>query len=165
MTKLGPPDTHHIRAAQGWFELGNVVEAAVELNKVRPKFQNESSVLEMRWAIEAAAKNWEACIEIAQTMVKSETNEVAGWLHRSYALHELKRTKEALDLLTPAVGHFPKVSAIRYNLACYACQLGDQKEAWNWLKQAIELGNEKEIKLTALDDPDLEPLWVDIGDI
>lgn len=31
------------------------------------------------------------------------------------------------------------------------------------LRKAMDLGNEKEIKTRAPDDPDLEPLWVNIG--
>jgi hypothetical protein len=37
------------------------------------------------------------------------------------------------------------------------------EEARAWLRKAIDLGDEKEIKLRALDDPDLEPLWANIG--
>jgi hypothetical protein len=48
---------------------------------------------------------------------------------------------------------------IPYNLACYAAQLGDLVAAGDWLAQAFKLGNAKEIKLQALEDPDLAPLW------
>ncbi len=48
---------------------------------------------------------------------------------------------------------------MRYNLACYECQLGNLKEAREWLKQAFNLGDAKQMKLAALDDPDLQPLW------
>jgi hypothetical protein len=36
-------------------------------------------------------------------------------------------------------------------------------EARAWLRKAIDVGDAKEIKLRALDDPDLEPLWANIG--
>jgi hypothetical protein len=52
-----------------------------------------------------------------------------------------------------------------YNLACYKCQLGDSKEAFGWLEKAIELAGEKDIRTTASDDPDMEPLWAEIGEI
>jgi hypothetical protein len=54
---------------------------------------------------------------------------------------------------------------IRYNLACYACQLGNLKEARHWLKRAIDLAGTKQVKLMALEDPDLEPLCKQIGEI
>ena len=31
---LAPPDTHHLRAALGWLELGNHVEANAELEQI-----------------------------------------------------------------------------------------------------------------------------------
>jgi hypothetical protein len=54
---------------------------------------------------------------------------------------------------------------IPYNLACYACQLGKHEEAWEWLEDTFDLGNSKTVKLMALEDPDLEPFWAEIGEI
>lgn len=88
-----------------------------------------------------------------------------GWIHRSYALHELKRTEAALELLEPAAAMFTDLWTIPYNLACYACQLGNQDEAWEWLTDAFDLGDPKMVKPMALDDPDLETLWAEIGEV
>lgn len=52
---------------------------------------------------------------------------------------------------------------MRYNLACYECQLGRMEQAKLWLEKAFTLRDPKKIKLMALDDPDLEPLWKSIG--
>jgi hypothetical protein len=60
---------------------------------------------------------------------------------------------------------FPEHKMMRYNLACYSCQLGNLKEAMQWLEKAIDLAGKKDIRLMALDDPDLEPLWTKIGEI
>ena len=54
---------------------------------------------------------------------------------------------------------------MRYKLACYCCQLGDLKGAWKWLEQAIDVAGKKDIRTKALNDPDLEPLWVNIAEI
>ena len=70
--------------------------------------------------------------------------------------------KAAWDALLPAADKFPSQPMIAFNLACYACQLGRLEEAGEWLRKAIDLGDEKEIKTRALDDPDLEPLWANI---
>ncbi|MEI6396380.1 MAG: hypothetical protein WCT12_35400 [Verrucomicrobiota bacterium] len=69
------------------------------------------------------------------------------------------------NVLLPVVDRFPKEHIIRYNLACYACQLGNLKQVRDWLKKAIKLANTKDVKLMALNDPDLEPLWKEIGGI
>jgi hypothetical protein len=46
-----------------------------------------------------------------------------------------------------------------------AAQLGNLNEALDWLKKAIDMANTKEVKQMALSDPDLEPLWKDIGEL
>jgi hypothetical protein len=52
---------------------------------------------------------------------------------------------------------------MRYNLACYESQLGRLEQAKNWLEKAFALGDARKLKLAALDDPDLQPLWKEIG--
>ena len=46
-------------------------------------------------------------------------------------------------------------------MACYACVLGRVEEARRLLERAIEVSGKHgdEVKLQALDDPDLERLW------
>ena len=48
---------------------------------------------------------------------------------------------------------------IQYNLACYCAQLGQLDAAQEHLDKSYELGDAKQIKLMALDDEDLKPLW------
>jgi hypothetical protein len=43
--------------------------------------------------------------------------------------------------------------------------LGDLEAAKAWLDKACTPGNVDRIKLMALQDPDLEPLWPDIGKV
>ena len=76
---------------------------------------------------------------------------------------ELKRTEEARDNLLRVVDKFPDDPILRYNLACYECQLGRLEQAKGWLEKAFKLGDPKKIKLMALEDRDLEPLWREIG--
>jgi hypothetical protein len=77
----------------------------------------------------------------------------------------LKRTAEARDNLLRVVENFPISATMRYNLACYECQLGRLEQAKEWLEKAFQLGDAKKMKLPALADPDLEPLWKEIGSI
>jgi hypothetical protein len=81
-------------------------------------------------------------------------------VRRSFALHGLKQTQQAFDLLLPAVRKFPEVSTIPYNLACYCAQLGGIEEARHWLHQSYEVGNAAILKNAARNDPDLAPLFV-----
>jgi tetratricopeptide (TPR) repeat protein len=162
---LGAPDTFHLSAAIGWLELGNQIEANEELEKITPELRVHPDVLEIRLQIYTKAKQWERCVDIGNALVKVAPNRPFGWLQRSFSLHELKRTQEAAELLVPAAVLFPKEWRIRYNLACYACQLGNKKEAWKWLEFAFDLSDSKAVKLMALNDPDLETLWTEIAEI
>ena len=159
---LQPPDTHHLSAAEGWLELGNHHEALSELNLVSSAEQGSLEVLGLRWSISAQLKLWDECVSIATSIIELEPKNEFGWIHRSYALHELKRTSEARDLLQPALKRFPKNETIPYNLACYECQLGDVDAARDCLRRAMKLKNPAMIKVQALEDPDLKPLWKEI---
>jgi hypothetical protein len=44
-------------------------------------------------------------------------------------------------------------------MARYACQLGEIEEARAFLARAVELGDPGKVKLMALEDPDLAPLF------
>ena len=60
---------------------------------------------------------------------------------------------------------FPISATIRYNLACYECQLGRLEQGKFWLEKAFAIGDATKLKLMALADADLEPLWRNIGAI
>ena len=159
MKKLQPPDAHFLSAAEGWLELGNHNEAFEELECITPHLRAHPDVLKLRWEIYAKAKHWFAAMNVASGLVSLLPNELEPWIHRSFALHELKRTGEARDLLLPAVAKFPKDATIPYNLACYETQLGNITQGKEWLEKAFALDLTKELKLNFLSDPDLEPLW------
>ncbi len=163
MKPLAPPDSLHLQAAQGWLELGDHIEANEELEKITASLRAHPDVLKVRWEIYAAAKKWKATLDIAAALIQLDPDDPLGWVHRSYALHELKQTTEARDNLLHVVDKFPISATMRYNLACYECQLGRLEQAKEWLKKAFALGDARKMKLAALDDPDLQPLWKEIG--
>ncbi len=96
-------------------------------------------------------------------LVRLAPEEAVGWVNRSFCLHEMERTAEARDNLLPVMEKFPDDAVMRYNLACYECQLGRLAQAKHWLEESFEIGDPWKLKLMALDDPDLEPLWGGIG--
>jgi len=165
---LDVPDIHHIRAAQGWLELGNHLEANAELENIAPEFRAHPDVLDLRWHIYAKDAKWDACGEIAAALLKLAPDCHSGWLHLAYSARRATGggLQTAYDVLRPAAAKFPHVPTIPYNLACYTCQLGRLKEAWDWLEKAFDISpNPAPLKTMALDDPDLEPLWLDIAEI
>jgi tetratricopeptide (TPR) repeat protein len=93
-----------------------------------------------------------------ETLVKLLPDDSFGWIYRSFALHELRRTQEAFDQLLPVANKFPKVWTIPYNLACYCAQLGRLDECMAWFKKAIAI-DEPTVRRAVIEDPDLKPLW------
>lgn len=64
--------------------------------------------LEDRWQVYAAAKKWDAALDIAVALKKLVLSHPAGWLLRSQALREMGRTQEACSVLRSASARFPK---------------------------------------------------------
>jgi predicted Zn-dependent protease len=159
---LEPPDTHYLNAAEGWLGLGNLDEAEQELEMVSPGARTHPEVLRVRYQLYAEKKLWEMATEAAQMLCKLIPESPFGWIHLAYALHELKRTREAYQVLIPVADRFSEEYIIRYNLACYCCRMGNLEEAMAWLKKAVSLARAPTIKQMALTDPDLEELRAEI---
>lgn len=158
MQELDFSEYHRLNAAIGWLELGNPREAEAEFLALEPRHREHPDALEVQWRICASRKDWPQALEVAHKLQLSAPDNPAGWIDRSYTLHELKRTREAWDLLLPAAQQFPKIGIIPYNLACYACQLGDLESARKCLEAAIQCKGKDEVKKLALSDTDLLPL-------
>jgi predicted Zn-dependent protease len=159
-----PPDSFYFSAAQGWLELGNCVEAAAELSHLRESLQPHPDVLELRWEIAARRNQWGEALVVARQLVGVAPERPSGWLHQSYALRRVpgEGLRRAWEALLPVAEKFPDEPIVAYNLSCYACQLGELEQARTWFKRALESGGRERIRLRALRDPDLEPLWQEI---
>lgn len=151
-------DKLHLQAAEGWLELGDLDSAANELEEIAPELREHPHVLVVRMQIYLEAKRWENVVIIANTLVRDLPELREPWIHRSYALHELKRTQEAYDNLLPVAERFPDVWTIPYNLACYTAQLGRIEEAAMWFEKAKQIDPDT-VQRAASDDPDLAPLF------
>jgi predicted Zn-dependent protease len=159
MKQLEPPDCHHLKAAQGWLDLGNPTEANEELKQISLVWRFHPEVLLARWEIYARGEHWEFAYTVAHGMVALMPNDPAGWIKRAVALHHMKRTPEAWQTLLPAAQKFPRNFTVAYDLARYASQLGKFSEAFRWLQHAKQLSEPHKFKEMTRKDPDLEPLW------
>jgi len=167
MKLLEPPDSHHLSAAEGWLGLGSWQEANEELEKIAPALLAHPSVRLFRYEVYAKAGKWGMAAEIARALVQLRPQDPQLWICHAYATRCMpvggnSKAKEILDKAQPL---FSKEPLIAYNLACHECQIGNQKEACAWLKKALDLGDPKSLKSMALEDPDLEPLRAEIGEI
>ena len=164
MKDLQPPDSLHLQAAEGWFELGNHLEANEELENITAENRAHPAVLEVRWQIYAKAKRWDACIEIARTLTELVPTDVNNWVHLAYSTRQAKDggLEPAVVILTGTVDKFPKNPLICYYLACYTAQQKKLVVSKTWWDKAMDIaianGWQQKIRLMAIDDPELEPL-------
>ncbi|HHY84271.1 MAG TPA: tetratricopeptide repeat protein [Verrucomicrobia bacterium] len=162
MEPLDHSERLNLDAAEGWLGLGNEQEARAELAKIPADKQEHPEVLDVWWRVHARSRDWSACERIGSRLIAVLPDSAHGWIQRSYALHEMRRTQEAFDLLRPAWEKFQDIWTIAYNLACYCAQLERLEEARIWLGRAMRV-DENAVRRAAADDPDLKPLWEHLG--
>jgi len=157
-------DKRHFDAAQGWLELGDCIQAKEEIEGITAEMRSHVAVLDLRWTIYSETQNWQLALDAARELVEIMPDICLGFVLSAIALHEMKRTREAWDVLWPVVGQFDE-AIIPYNLACYACQLGMLREARDLVMRAFDLDNKNEFRKLLLQDPNLKPLWDNLGQI
>lgn len=146
-------------------ELGNCQEAHEELGQISPALHAHPDVLAARLEICSKAGQWDKAAETARALVQIRRKEPQFWISLAYATRRMPGggLPQAQEILMNARPLFPKHPLIAYNLACYSCQRGNLEAARYWLKTASDLGNANAVKVMALNDLDLKPLWKEIG--
>ncbi len=163
MNPLTQAERFQIEAAEGWLMLGNPQEAHEELEKIQGEAAYHPTVLSMRWQVYAAAGWWEAAFVVSKALCELAPQSPAAWICQANTMRHYKGVVEAWGVLLGVVKKFPADAVMRYNLACYASQMGLLEESCGWLVQAFELEESTQLKLAAVYDPDLQPLWEKIG--
>jgi len=154
-----------LEAAQGWLELGDLVSANDELDEIAPQLRAHPDVLSVRLSIYCKAEKWDYAAEIASALCRMLPDSAFGPLHLAFALRNLERIQEARAALLPVADKFPSEWRIAYQLACYSCKLGQLEDAFRWIGAAIDVAGKLDIRMKALYEPDLEPLWLNISEI
>jgi predicted Zn-dependent protease len=147
--------------ASGFLGLGMLAEATTELAAIRRPDQHTPAVLKLRTELQLQARQWTTLELTARELTQIDPADEQGWIHWAYALRELNRIAEAQAVLREAEPkHGATCAVLHYNLACYACLLGDEVEARRRLKAAFK--RDETWKQSALEDPDLEAMWPEI---
>ena len=150
--------------ASGYLGLGMHRDAAAELGLIEGEAAVSAEVLHLWVALHQETKQWVALIEAATALAEVDPEEEHGWISWAYALRELDRVREAQEVLLKAEGRHGKSCAVlHYNLACYACLLGDRVDAKRRLATAIAM--DAEFKCSATEDPDLQAMRDDLESI
>ena len=159
MDPLEPPALHHVKAAFGWIELGNVPEALAELARIPVELQSLPTVRTARLDCLIAAKHWDAAAALAGVLCALHPDESGLWLHWAYAARRCTGggIEQAHAVLAPRVEQFPDEWLIPYNVACYLCQMNRLAEARGLLELASAVGGDR-VEALAKNDEDLAPL-------
>ena len=162
MKSLQPPASFHLAAAEGWIGLGDWSEAEAELDQIEAGLRRHPDVLKVRLFARYHAKDWVACIDLAESLMPVARELSWVWVFYANSLYFSGRTQQAYDSLQPVLDRFPNNWEMRYNLGCYACQLGLKAAARAWLRRAMKLGQAQQVKQVALEDADYAPIRKEI---
>lgn len=158
----GKDTPRRLRYASGYMELNMLAEANEELEAIAFEDRLALPVLAVRLEFEMATKHWDAVIGIARTVAREDLGHERAWICWAFALREMQRVEEARDVLLEADPlHGEKSAVLHYNLARYLCLLDRVEMARARLARACKM--HPPFKTAALDDPDLERVWGEMG--
>jgi tetratricopeptide (TPR) repeat protein len=160
---LEATDLQHVRAAQGYLELGMFLEANAALDEIDSFCRTAPEVLAIRLEIYSGLKKWDLMRTVAKKLAEYDPKNVQWTISWAYATRRAESIEAAKEILMQALQHHPDEAMVHFNLGCYASQLGDLTLAKAHLKRAFVI--EPECRLMALNDPDLEPLWAQLGNL
>lgn len=155
------PLHRRLEYARGYIGLGMLKEAAQELAPIDPTTARSPEVLRVYVDYYMETKEWDKVVAIAPSLCEASLQDEGAWIAWAYACRELGRVEEAQAVLRRAEPQFGETCAVlHYNLACYACLLGNQDEARCRLRRAFAMN--ADWKAEALEDRDLEAMWSEI---
>ena len=132
-------------------------EANDQLENIDPFNRAAPEVLAVRIAVYHGLKRWELMREIAKRLAEFQPNDIQWTISLACATRRADSIQAAKEILLNAESKFPKEPNVKYNLACYYCQLGEIENAKGYLKQAFEI--DPNWRKAALKEEDLKPLW------
>lgn len=156
---LEPEDQKHLEAAHGYVELGMFLDANEALEYIDSEVRHLPEVLEVRLKIYQSLQKWGLMQAVAKHLVEHQ-DDVQSWISWAYATRRNESIPAAQMILLGAAKKHPEEPLIHYNLACCQCQLEDFASAKKCLELAFKL--DPDLRLRALDDEDLMPLWLAI---
>ncbi len=150
-----------VKYASGYVALGLLDHASDELEAVDFRDRFSIDVMTARLELHMAAEQWDIVANFARRLVDLDPDDVDAWIALGCAVRRTEGLPAARDVLLKIEPvHGDKRAVIHFNLACYNCLLGDITTAKDHLTKACQM--DARFKAMALDDPDLESMWVQI---
>lgn len=154
-------DLKHLTAAHGYVELGMFLDANAELEEIDPEVRHVPEVLEVRVQIYRGLKRWELMRVVAKKLTEVDPTDSRWPLSWAYATRRAESLDAARRILVEAWKIHEKEPLFPFNIACYMCQLGQKEIAKGMLEVAFKM--DPKMRLAALDDEDLRPVWDEIA--
>ena len=148
-------------ASQGYSELGLPELALAELDLLPEEVGNSPIGIESRLSVLMQAKRWKPALGVGRELCRVAPDKTAGFIHTAFCLHEMGKSREALELLSSGPPALKAEPTYHYNLACYEAALGNLKEARAHLN--VSFAMDKSLKDYARTDPDLKSLVLPEG--
>ena len=149
---------HTFKAALGWFELGNNVEAFNELDNLPPEHRASVEAMELRCRIYRKLEKWRELELVAEGCFVSSNAKITFGCHWAWALLKQGRTQEA----RAALDKVPYTCApeLLFTAASILCATGELEFARSLISDAISFSIDPDaMKLRALEEPELEGVW------
>jgi tetratricopeptide (TPR) repeat protein len=156
-------DSRHAQrllVAEGYIDLGMYREADAELRQLDPACFALEETLMLQLCAYAGQQKWKETHELANTLAEQDPENPQWAIWSASAACRVKSVEAAKGILLDALVSHPDNANIHYNLSCYETRLQHFYKAQRHLARAIQL--DPRFKLVALDDADLEPLWVKV---
>jgi predicted Zn-dependent protease len=148
----------HLAYAVGYLDLGLTAEARAELAALPPETLDIPPALALRLELAMAESKWDDVLALAEALVGHDAKQERPWIAWAYALRELDRTAEAQEILLAGRRMIARPTVlVDYNLACYACLLGEFDDARALLADVF--ARDKTWRDMAKEDPDLAALF------
>ncbi len=148
-----PAVRRRLEAARGYCELGLPALAWEEIEPLRTPLGDLGDLIETELMILMMERRWIEALALALRLQRLHPSQPAGWLQASFCLHELGRTREALERLVSGPRALREVPLFHYNAGCYLARLGKLQDAMAALRRAFEM--DADYRENARTDPDL----------
>jgi predicted Zn-dependent protease len=145
-----------LQAADGYLYLGMANEALAELDSIDLEKQGDTAVLLARVRVLLHMKRWATAEALTRRCITAFPSVEEFTVQRAFALHQMKKGNEAMDVILAAPEWIRRTGIIHYNLACYEARLGDLTMARRCIDVAIQMN--AAMKRNAKVDPDLQAL-------
>jgi uncharacterized protein HemY len=153
-------DFRRLRAAEGYIELGMYEEADSELKQVDPACPALSRVLALKLCTYAGQAKWKLMGAVAKKLTERDPGDVQWPIWWAYAIARGQSVDRAKNVLIQALRNHPNDPTLHYAVGCYESLLHHFSKAKRHVARAIQL--DWSLKLIALTDEELEPIWFEI---